>query len=440
MTKKLLTLSLSFALILSGQAFSQATTSSRMAFTIDRVMARVMTNQPLIDQAEADLRAAQSRTGGARSSYFPKVTGSASWDHKIPQEQATLGSAVFTMTPADYFDIHAGVSELIYDFGKRDFQVKLAQSGEENARLDLERIKSNIAYQTAQTFYTILFLRQEVEDINEQLANLEQHLDDARAREETGSSTHYDVLTTEVSVASVKSQRIEAASKLDNEKAMLAQLMGLGPAEDFTIEGTFAPADIGNDVEALVEKAWGSRSELREAVQAEKTADLNRALASLGNKPSLSASSALGFKNDLFTVDDIDVNDLQFNWSVGFILNVPIFDGFLTANQVAEASNKLVSAKDNTSALRRSIRTEVEQALRNIVAAREQVQNSLAQLEQARESLDIAKTQYEVGAATNLQYLDSQTSLELAKLNNLTALYHEMVSQLQLKQAIGEKI
>ena len=84
--------------------------------------------------------------------------------------------------------------------------------------------------------------------------------------------------------------------------------------------------------------------------------------------------------------------------------------------------------------------TQVLQALQDVESSHEQTENSLAQLDQAQEALNMAKVQYDIGVGTNLEYLDSQTSLELAKLNNLGATYRELLSQLQLKQSLGTRL
>jgi outer membrane protein TolC len=51
--------------------------------------------------------------------------------------------------------------------------------------------------------------------------------------------------------------------------------------------------------------------------------------------------------------------------------------------------------------------------------------------------LEIAKTQYEIGVTTNLEYLDAQASLQTARLSNLGASYRAVLSEYGLRQAAG---
>jgi outer membrane protein TolC len=418
----------------------QPTESAEVRVNAAQAIARSVSNQPLIQAAEAAVESARAKLGQARSAYYPDINGTASWDHVIPNEQLLFGGELFTLAPTDYWDFNAGAHQLIYDFGKREFNVKLAKSGIDAALINVSQIKTNIAFETLRTFYSVLFLGKEAASFDERIENLEQHRRDAENREKTGSSTHLDVVTTEVNIANVKSDRIDAADQLERQKSRLRQLLGLDPDEPLVAEGDFTSDSKAGDASSLVGKALDDRPDLLQAANSVEMASLDKTLAVLGNRPSITAGAGLGFKNGLFTVDNTDLNALEFNWNVGVALNVPIFDGFMTANRRAEAEGSLAAAKDEVEDLRRTIEAQVVQAIRSLAASRSRVENSADQLTQTKQALDIARAQYTLGVITNLQYLDSQTSLELAKLNRLNALYKEALSEVDLEQAVGEDI
>ncbi len=247
-------------------------------------------------------------------------------------------------------------------------------------------------------------------------------------------------MTTEVNIANVKVDRIDAADQLERQKSRLRQLLGLDPNEPLVAEGDFASDSIGGDASSLVEKAFNDRPDLLQAANSVEMASLGKTLAALGNRPPITACAGLGFKNGLFTVDNTDLNALEINWNVGVALNVPIFDGFMTANRCAEAEGSLAAAKDETENIRRTIEAQAVQAVRSLAASRSQVENSADQLTQTKQALDFARAQYTLGVITNLRYLDSQTSFELATLNRLNALYKQALSEADLEQAVGEDI
>ena len=427
--------------LLAAACAAMAQSGAAPSFDLSAAMAKAVANQPLILQAESVVAAARSREDEAKSAYLPNVSGAASYLYLYPQEGIDiphLGS--FNMTPLNMWDFHVAASELVYDFGRREIQVKLAESSVDAAAIGLDQIKTSIAFQTAQTFYSVIFLHEELKVLDEQIATLEQHLNDTKLREATGSSTHYDVLTTEVRVASVRSQRIDAAGQYEKQRIALRELLGLDSGADFEVKGDFAPQKPVPDDKAAVSAALSQRSDLAQSLAAEEQAELGLNLARLGHMPTISAEVEAGYKNGLLTAADSNVNDLLFNWNAGVMLNVPIFDSMLTERRGAEAGAKLAAARKGTDALRQSVTTQVLQAMQDVASNHDQTANSLVQLDQAQEALNMAKIQYDIGVGTNLEYLDSQTSLELAKLSNLGAVFREVLSQLQLKQAMGEQI
>jgi outer membrane protein len=431
----------------AAAAAAAAAASPAAALGLDEAIAKAVSNQPLIVQAEASVEAARAKEAQAKSAYLPNVSATASYLYLWPQEGEDMNFKPLLpidiqapLTPFNVMDFHLSAGLLVYDFGKRELQVKLAASGVEAAGIGVDQIKTSIAFQAAQVFESVLFLRAEIKVLDEQLGTLQQHLEDAEKREETGSSTNYDVLTTQVRLASIKSQRIDAAGQYAKQRIALKQLMGLKPGEDFDLKGDFALAPASWDAETAQAAAISQRPDVAQSLAAEKQARLGLGLAKLGHMPSISAQAQAGYKNGVLTFDNADVDKLMFNWNMGVMVSVPVFDGRLTERRSAEADAKLAAARSGTEALERSVATQVLQALQDVESSHEQTENSLAQLAQAQEALNMAKVQYEIGVGTNLEYLDSQTSLELAKLNNLGATYRELLAQLQLKQALGTRL
>jgi len=128
------------------------------------------------------------------------------------------------------------------------------------------------------------------------------------------------------------------------------------------------------------------------------------------------------------------------DWVAGVNLNVPMFQGFLELRQKDEAVGKLQSARASSLAVKRTVTTQVLQAIRDVLAARSQVESAQAQLDQAQQVLEVVKVQYDLGLLTNLEYLDAQAGLERAQLGSIQAQYRNVLGEYALRQAVGEKI
>ncbi|HYW86071.1 MAG TPA: TolC family protein, partial [Spirochaetia bacterium] len=325
----------------------------------------------------------------------------------------------------------------IFQFGKRGIQVKLAESGVSAARIGVEQIRMSLAFQAAQGFYSVIFLKGQVAALDSQLANLQEHLAATRIKAQTGAATRYDELSTEVRISTLQSQRIDAENQLTKQSIGLKQLLGVPETTPLDMQGDFAGgADASGDQHVLIDSAMARRPEVRQAAEAERSAELNRRLATTGGWPTISGHASVGYKNGILP----DINTPAFNWVAGVQVNVPIFEGFLITKQEEEADKRLLAARENTLAVKRAVTTQVLQAIQDVDAGRDQVQSAQVQLQQAQEMLDVVKLQYDLGMLTNLEYLDAQAALERAQLGSLLAQYREVLNEYALKQATGTPI
>jgi len=433
---------------------ADTTADGTVTLTLGEAVSRTKANQPLIRQALTAVEAARARVGEAQSSYYPMVNGTASYNRlsdesfaissvlppflssQVPSQYQALLSAPFSLVPDNIWDFNIGLNQVITQFGKRDVQVRLAQSGLASARIGVDQVTTAISYQAVQVFYTALFLQAQGTALDEQYQNLEEHLRVIQVREDTGSATRLEDLGTRVRMAALQSQRADVENQFQKQEIALRQLAGFPPSAPIALSGSFDPGAAPADDASLVESALQKRTDVRQAVEAEGAADLSQRLAALGPWPTVAAHASVGYKNGALP----DINIPVFNWVAGVQVNVPIFQGFLQARLQDEAKKKLDGARENTSAARLNATTQVLQAAQDVRAARQQVEISAGALDQARQMVEVAKVQYDIGVISNLEYLDSQTALETASLSHLAAMYKEVLSEYALRQASGETL
>ncbi len=116
---------------------------------------------------------------------------------------------------------------------------------------------------------------------------------------------------------------------------------------------------------------------------------------------------------------------------------MPLFDGGRVSHQEEEAQATLEAEQAHTREMEKRIRADVEQAVSDIRASLSKVRISELQLQQAHEAVIIARTRYETGSITNLDYLDSEAAESAARLLHLQALYGFVISKYELDRAIG---
>jgi outer membrane protein len=405
--------------------------------TYTEAIAKAGANQPLILRAQAAVQSARAKVGQARSDYFPLMNAQAGYGRSNARQEIELGSDSVALTPVNAYDFELDAGLLVYDFGKRELQVKLARNELESALIGVDQIKQDIAYRTARTYCGAVYFKAELKELEDEIVGLDEHIEIAKKNEEEGSSTHIDVVSAQVRLSRASNRRIDAANALAKQKIALRQLMGLALDKDFDIDAEFPSFPATGDSQSLVAIALANRPEVQAALKSESAAQLGRSLAELGGYPRVDLRGAAGYRNGILDSANQDASSLVFNWSIGVLVTMPILDGHRSARASDEAAAGAEAAHQESEERRRAVTSQVLQALQDLSAGSARAASAKAQVQQAKEYLDMAKAQYDLGAGAGVDYLDACDAFALAGIDELDSRLRETLGSLALRQAIG---
>jgi outer membrane protein len=406
------------------------------SLTVEQVVKMVIRNNPAIQKAEQGIEASRARIGQSRSSLYPAVIGAASYSRVGPVPELTIPDfGTFALFPENNYDVHLGLNQLLYDFGRRGKAEELAETGVQLTRDNLETVKSNLAYRAILTFYGIIFLQKNIDVVNQEIFDLNQHLNVTRKKAKAGTAIQYDVLSTQVRVAGAKNQFEEVWNSLQKQKIILRQLMNLPEDTTLNLRGTIHISSAGMERDSLITLAEKQRPEYKLVLDAQASADLRRSLATKGNLPILNLNLVYGVKNGYIP----NLNKMRWNWVAGIQLAVPLFEGFQVHYKKEEAEADYRASGSQIEDTRNMIISQVQQAMNDVQTSLNKMGTTKVQLEQAQEAKSIAETQYTIGVISNLELLDAQTMLTQAQFIYLRAQYDYVISRYALDRAIGQQ-
>ena len=405
--------------------------------TVENAVLTVIGNYPTVQAASEALKASIANISSARSEYYPKLGAALSYTRLYPDpplEVPGLGS--LELFPRNNYDLNLNFRYNILNFGKTNSQVDLAKSQSNSAQNSLDLLKTNLAFQTIQIFYSILFLEKSIEVQNQQIKSLNDHVDITEKKVQSGSATNFDELTTKVKVAEAENQKIELQNLLNKEYISLKRLLGAKDEEIIQLSGSFSQTSSDIDPMILVSKAASERWEIKLAKDAENTALMEYKVAQSEYNPSLDLNFIYGGKNGY----EPDLNEIKQDYAANLELRFPLFEGFKTPSKVKEAKAKLMAAKMNRWDIEQMVASDVRKTISDVKADTEKIDSTKLHVKLAEEALSQAKVRYESGVITNLDLINSETSLAQARLFNLQALHDYVISINALKKATGEKL
>ncbi len=408
------------------------------SLTLGGTLQAVLDANPSLTNLTELTNAASSRLAQTQSGFLPQITGTATYTRIDPVVKLPFNGETLQFVPNNNYDFHLTAQYLLYDFGKNEAGVKLAESQVQTAEDNVVVGRRDLAFAAAQSYYNVLFMRESIRVQDQQIASLRAHRNEMNQRVEAGVSTKFDVTTTDVRITQAQNTRLDLENQLRNQQVQLGRLLHRpASAAEVPVKGRLSYEPQPVDVAAELAKAALNRPEVKLARDAEATAALQSRLLERSNMPSLGVGAQMGGKNG-YILPNID--RIRFNTLAVAQLSVPIYDGGRNQKQRVEAQANARATVARTADVQEQIRADVRQAANNLEFSQARYDNAAQQVAQATEALTKAQARYRYGVGGNLDVLDAETQLALARLARAQATYNYTLGQFQLRRATGEQI
>jgi outer membrane protein TolC len=396
--------------------------------TLNQCIETALKNNQTIRASMYGVDVNQSRVGEARSSYYPQLSASAAYTRISPVSAST---DTFGFAGA-YNQYSSGVSlnQNILDFGKTSEQVDISKYNLDSARSDLNTTQDTIILSVKQSYYGVLKARRDRDVAADVLKQFQLHLDQAKGFYDVGTKARIDVIKAEVDLSNAKLSLINAENALNLAWVTLNNVMGTPDAPVYAIEDNLSFQQYAITLEEAKARAYENRSDLKSIISKRQAAETNISLARSGYYPVLS-----GFANYNWTGETTSTMD--HSWNAGVLLTVPLFSGFLTVHQAAEAKSNLYILKANEESLRQQILLDVRQAYLNLQAAEASIATAELAAAQAKENLDLANGRYSAGVGSPIEVSDAFATYVTGQANYTGALSNYKIAQANIEKAIG---
>jgi outer membrane protein len=265
---------------------------------------------------------------------------------------------------------------------------------------------------------------------------LNEHLGQVEKMIATGSATEFQILSTKVKISTVESQKIDLMASLKANQASLNSLLGNDQETVPLVKNELSVEPPVVQSDSLLSYAFHNRDEVLLDEKKTSLAEIRYDIVKLQNKPMVAFIASGGAKNGYIP----NLNKITPNYVVGLGLHIPLFDGMKNKYSLSQARSSITSMSYESELTKRNISNEVYKAEADMHAAEIKVKQYELQLTQALKAYTLAVTSFNAGVITNLDLLDTNTSLSQSKLLLLKARIDYAASIYKLKAAMGERI
>jgi cobalt-zinc-cadmium efflux system outer membrane protein len=332
---------------------------------------------------------------------------------------------------ADYFENQAqfdfGIGYLFERGRKRQHRLQAAKDQTAVTTAQVTDNERQLTFNLAQQFVAVLLAQSTLDLAQQNYDSFQKTVDISESRFKAGDMSEGDLLKIKLQLLQFQSDVFAARLSKVQSLASLRQLLGFESVPDnYDVEGSldYQPVHAGlDDLKAL---ALRTRPDLRAAQLGVTAAHSQESLAEANGKRDLSASF-----NYTHTAG---VNSGAFF----FNMEMPIFDR--NQGEIARTRYAVTQFQELQSEAAQQVLTDVTDAFEALHSNDQIIQLYRGgYVDQAQKSRDITEYAYKKGAASLLDFLDSERTYRANQLAYRQALASFMTALEQMRQAVGTR-
>jgi len=404
----------------------------------DAIQVALKQNPDILDAAQS-LSATSGEMISIRSQIIPKANLSSDYAYTTKM----INTDNFAGAPNvnnQAWNINLNISQLIYDGGAAVSGIRAAIAREVGSYFTLRQTIDRVIADVKINFFQVVLNRALIIANQQSVDLLTQQLKDQQNRYEAGTVPRFNVLQAEVALANAKPPLIQAENNYRISLYKLVRLLGMNypagsPSEvPFNIVGKldYVPRTINadNSIRTAVARNPGLKAQ-RQTILSD-VAKVNEQFA--GYLPNVQAVVKQTNESNLLSQS---LFDLDSGWFIGMEGKWAIWDGLLTYGNVKTAKARMDQSKINYDNGVREVILEVQQAISNLLEAKETVESQQASVVQGVEALRLAQERLDAGAGTQLDVLNQQVSLLQSQTFLLQAYYNYITGIAEYDRALS---
>lgn len=398
-------------------------------WTLEEAVAHAIENNISIKQSELELDLTEIDKDDAIGRFLPSLNGNASITSNTGANINPVTNS-FENTTFTSFTTGFQSNVTLFDGLRNIRQLQRAKMQQIAAQYNLSQIKDDIALFVANSYLQILFEKENLKIIQDQIEVTKQQLERTNELVDAGVVPRGDLLEIKSTLANDEQRIVRAENQIRIALISLAQTLLIKDYENFDIVDTDfelpASTILNQSVSDVIEKAKESRFEIKIADQNLDLAEKDLQIARGAYYPTISAFAGYNTRwtdNDFFNRDfttQLYENDGTF---FGAQLQVPIFNGLGVRNNVKRSKINIERANFQKEQAELDLESNVYQAYTDAQGAFKAYEAAIVAEEAQEQAYDYSKERFEVGIINSFEFSQALLRYENAQSEAIRAKY-----------------
>lgn len=402
---------------------------SAPTYTIEQAVALAKKQNAEILIAAKQVEAARGGVTEARAGFLPSIVSTGFLQKRAREEASTLRS--------DDYDASLRVVQNLYTGGAITSQRAIARLIEEKRSLEYQALVNRVAMDVRIAYYDALLNRAKIRVREQSVDVLLEELKTQRERLSAGLVGALNVSRAEVALANEQPELIDAQTRLQNSYLRLSELVGVDPRSSaqplrFEATGELQYQPHHPDLNECLAYADVTRPEIRAREIDIEIENNQLILDRSATRPRVEAFTGY----EVYSERDPSVGpEFNHGYIVGINATWHLFDGYATRGRLQATRARRDAAMQLLEATRRSVSSDVRSAFLDLQQADRVLVSETRNVQNADESLEIAKGNLGAGLGTQLDILQAASDVTRTRTTRLGAIYLHNVALARLARA-----
>ena len=403
--------------------------------SLQRALELALINNPQLAQSNASLINAGTTRQRAWGSFLPNLSMSSGSSLSSSQRFDQNTQRLVTGSNSSY---SAGVSASyqLFQGGRKFHEMDRTASAYREAEARQQTQRFSVLLQTRTLFLNALRQADLVSVQEASRERTERNHSISRALFAAEEATQSDTLRTLLDLSNARQSVLQAQNQLRAAQWSLGRQIGVsGPIVPIAPAEGLDPAPLQLSEAEIIALAESASPAVRAAQAASRVAQSGVNNARSSYLPNLSMSSRYNWSNQ-----ERSFTGGNTSWSMSLSGSYSLFDGFQREASVSQANQSRRVSRLSEEDARRSVRQEVDAALRTLETQEQAIEIAQASVIVAQEDFRIVSLRYRAGQNPILDVIVSQVALEQAEINLVAARYDYSIAKAELESIIGVEL
>ena len=428
-------------IIIIASALAALFASASEPLTLEQCVQMAFDNNRSLKQGEIQNAVNVVNYEQARKDLLPNLNASAGQQFSFGRSLGADNVYQSANSSSSSFGISSNIN--LFDGLRMKYNIDARRSELQTSMAEMEKLKQDIALSVSSGFLQVLLNKELLKLAEAQLQFTEIKIEERRKQIDNGKMAEGEIYELVAQQAKEKQQLTQANIRLKLSLLDLAQIIEYPNFEtlDVIVPQNLLDNELAMlNADAVLKNAVQNHPDVLVAQRKIESAKTNIKMAQSLYYPSLGFGAQLGsgyynlngFPNDSFA-KQINTN---LSTTLGFNLNIPIFNKFETQSRVKTAKLNAAATSLQLETVKQQLQKTVQQAYQNALGAKANWDAAEQSVLASREALRFVERKYELGSASVYELYQAKNNMNVAESEIVQAKY-EYVFRLKILELLN---